>query len=115
MCLGPLLGVGLNNLDDELVGSESDCVDSVVSEADEDLEDGFGEVVLGDEEGLQDVDYLALDAPVVGVELGQQRLGDFVFKGLLGHFGSQVLETSDDAQGDLAVGVFHEVEDDGQH
>ena len=112
--IAPVLGTVGQNGHHQLVGPDSDGIDPVISQPDEDLQDFLIEVGLGGQESLEDLDDLALVSPVVGGQLLDEGLDDLFIKDILAGPGGQVLEVLSNPEGNLVVGLPDEVEDDGQ-
>lgn len=110
----PLFAIIVDDLDDEFIDLEPNRIDLVVSEAEDDLENSLVQERLVRYEGLEDVDDLALYAPIISQKLLQERLDDLVVKDIFVHSGRQVIETFHHSQGDFTVGIFDEAENDRQ-
>lgn len=83
----PILAIIVDDLDDELVNFEPNCINPIISETEDDLEDSFVEEGLIGYEGFQYVDDLTFYAPIISQELLQERLYDLLVQNLFVHSG----------------------------
>lgn len=91
----PFFGVFAHYRDYQLIGLEPHSVDSVIGQTNEYLENRIAQERLMSEYLFEDFNNLALNSPVLGGELLQQRLNDLFLKYIFVQFGRKVLEILD--------------------
>jgi hypothetical protein len=89
----PILTIVVDYQNDQLVDFQPYCIDFVVSQAKDYLQDTLVEEGRRGNESLEDVDDLAFDSPVVSQQLLKQRLDNLLIKEVFVHSSGKIVET----------------------